>query len=67
MTLVTRWWWIRHAPVTTDGGRIYGQTDIECDVSDRASFAALAARLPRGALWVSSNLKRAYLTAAAIR
>ena len=67
MTLVTRWWWIRHAPVTTDGGRIYGQTDIECDVSDRASFAALAARLPREAVWVSSNLKRAYLTAAAIR
>ncbi|HYB08830.1 MAG TPA: histidine phosphatase family protein [Alphaproteobacteria bacterium] len=67
MTVVTRWWWIRHAPVTADGGRVYGQTDIECDVSDRAPFQALAGKLPREAVWVSSNLKRAYLTAAAIR
>jgi len=27
---VTRWWWIRHAPVR-DGGRIYGQSDLPCD------------------------------------
>lgn len=67
MTLVTRWWWIRHAPVTTDGGRIYGQTDVECDVSDRESFEALANMLPRDAVWVASNLKRTHMTAAAIR
>ena len=29
--VVTRWWWVRHAPVRSDGGNIYGQFDIECD------------------------------------
>ncbi|MFI4988768.1 MAG: histidine phosphatase family protein, partial [Alphaproteobacteria bacterium] len=67
MAKTTRWWWIRHAPVTSDGGRIYGQTDIECDVSDHAAFAALAGVLPRDAVWVASNLKRTHMTARAIR
>ena len=67
MARTTRWWWIRHAPVTSDGGRIYGQSDIDCDVSDRAAFAALAASLPRHAVWVVSNLKRTQMTARAIR
>ena len=66
MPRTTRWWWIRHAPVTSDGGRIYGQRDIECDLSDRAAFAALAATLPREAVWVVSNLKRSQMTARAI-
>jgi broad specificity phosphatase PhoE len=63
---ITRWWWIRHAPVTADGGRIYGQTDIACDVSDGACFGALARRLPRQAVWVTSHLQRTKQTAAAI-
>lgn len=67
MARTTRWWWIRHAPVTSDGGRIYGQSDIDCDVSDRAAFAALAASLPQHAVWVVSNLKRTQMTARAIR
>ena len=62
----TQWWWIRHAPVP-DGGRIYGQRDVDCDCSDGAIFAALARELPRGAAWVTSRLKRAIQTAAAIR
>ena len=67
MARTTRWWWLRHAPVTSDGGRIYGQSDIDCDVSDRAAFAALAASLPQNAVWVVSNLKRTQMTARAIR
>ncbi|MBL8665522.1 MAG: histidine phosphatase family protein [Candidatus Odyssella sp.] len=63
---VTRWWWVRHAPVTADNGCIYGQVDIACDVSDEAGFAVLARRLPRGALWVTSHLQRTKQTAAAI-
>lgn len=66
MTVVTRFWWIRHAPVTADGGRIYGQSDIVADCSDRESFAALAPRLPRDALWVASHLRRTHQTAAAL-
>jgi alpha-ribazole phosphatase len=63
---VTRWWWVRHAPVRSDGGNIYGQTDIECDTSDTEVFEAVAAILPRDAVWYSSNLKRTHQTAEAI-
>jgi len=63
---VTRWWWIRHAPVTEDGGCIYGQRDLPADVSDTAAFKALAGCLPREAFWVTSNLMRTHQTAAAI-
>ena len=61
----TRWWWVRHAPVP-DGGRIYGQSDLDCDCTDVPVFAALARELPRGAAWVTSHLGRTRQTAAAI-
>ena len=64
---VTRWWWIRHAPVTTSGGRIYGQTDLPADTTDPAPYPPLARRLPREAVWVASHLRRTHETAAAIR
>jgi broad specificity phosphatase PhoE len=63
---VTRWWWIRHAPVTVDGGCIYGHVDLPCDVSDTACFAALARLLPTNAVWVVTQLQRTRQTAAAI-
>ncbi len=63
---VTRWWWIRHAPVTADGGCIYGQTDLAADCSDTAAFAGLARMLPAGAAWITSQLQRTKQTAAAI-
>ena len=62
----TRWWWVRHAPVRSDGGNIYGQVDIECDCSDRHVFEGVAKFLPRNAVWVASNLKRTHQTAEAI-
>jgi alpha-ribazole phosphatase len=62
----TRWWWIRHAPVNDDGGRIYGQTDLPCDCSDARVFSALAALLPRDAIWLTSHLMRTHQTARAI-
>jgi len=65
MSVVTRWWWIRHAPVP-DGGRIYGQSDLSCDCSDAEIFAILAGELPANAIWVTSNLVRTKETAAAI-
>jgi len=66
MATVTRWWWVRHAPATGHGGRIYGQEDYPADLSDRASFAALADLLPAAPIWVTSHLRRARDTAAAI-
>ncbi len=63
---VTRWWWIRHAPVTAHAGRIYGQDDLPADCTDAALFAALAGHLPEDAVWVASHLRRTHETAAAI-
>jgi len=63
---ITRWWWVRHAPVTEDGGRVYGQADPPANVSDVESFRALAAVLPREAVWVASHLQRTHQTADAV-
>jgi alpha-ribazole phosphatase len=52
--------------VTGQNGRIYGQDDVPCDTSDKEAFAALAALLPQGAVWVTSHLSRTTLTARAI-
>jgi alpha-ribazole phosphatase len=62
----TRWWWIRHAPVIVDEGRIYGQSDLPCDCSDARVFESLATLLPRDAVWLTSNLVRTHQTAQAI-
>jgi broad specificity phosphatase PhoE len=64
--IVTRWWWIRHAPVPGQAGRIHGQADHPADCSDAATFAALATLLPPHAVWVTSHLQRAQQTAQAI-
>src|SRR5205814_5396756 len=63
--ITTSFWWVRHAPVA-HGGRIYGQTDLCCDCSETALFTGLAEKLPRGAMWATSNLRRTHETAAAI-
>src|ERR1700753_383886 len=64
--VTTRWWWVRHAPVRSDGGNIYGQKDIACDTGDREVFEAVAKILPHRAVWYSSNLMRTHQTAEAI-
>jgi broad specificity phosphatase PhoE len=63
---VTRWWWVRHAPVAVEGEGIYGADDIPADFSDRPAFENLARRLPKSAVWITSHLRRAKGTAAAI-
>jgi alpha-ribazole phosphatase len=62
----TRWWWVRHAPVTVNDGCVYGQTDPVCDCDDEPAFKGLAGLLPKDAVWVTSNLTRTHMTAAAI-
>ncbi|HYG86420.1 MAG TPA: histidine phosphatase family protein [Azospirillum sp.] len=66
MTIVTRWWLIRHAPVINPEHRIYGQSDVEADTADTAAFRALAGALPRGAVWVATHLRRTQQTTSAI-
>ena len=64
--VATRWWWVRHAPVRSDGGNISGQKDMDCDCSDAVVFNAVSRILPRDAAWFASNLKRTHQTADAI-
>lgn len=64
---VTRWWWVRHAPVVGVEGKIYGSDDVACDTSDRGSFEGLARVLPTEAVWLRSHLSRTRRTAQAIR
>jgi len=59
---VTRWWWVRHAPVKEAGGRVTGQLDLEADCSDHESIARVAVRLPQHPVWMSSHLRRARQT-----
>jgi len=66
MSRVTRWWWVRHAPVVGVDGIIYGADDVACDVSDAAGFRLLAGTLPGDAVWVTSHLSRTIKTARAI-
>jgi alpha-ribazole phosphatase len=67
MTLsVTRWWWLRHAPVPDPENRICGRLDPPCDLSDHDRLAALAALLPQQAVVVDSGLLRCSQTLGAI-
>ena len=62
----TRWWWVRHAPVTHLQGFIYGDSDPEADVTELAVFQSVARRLPEDAVWIITNLQRTRQTAEAI-
>ncbi len=64
--VVTRWWWVRHAPAIGHGGAIYGNSEVDCDVSDTDSYAGLSAMLPDEVVWVTSHLSRTKRTAQAI-
>jgi len=67
MSRETRWWWIRHAPVTSHAGRIYGQLDVEADFTNSATtLDEFAALLPEDPVLITSDLKRAVTTAGAI-
>jgi len=63
---ITRWWWLRHAPVPDPENRIIGRLDPPCDLSDQDRLTALALRLPRQAVVVESGLLRCTQTLGAI-
>ena len=69
MSLITRWHFVRHAPVMNSEGEaaFYKSNDEPADVSNAAAFRALARRLPEDAVWLRSHLQRTKQTADAIR
>ncbi len=62
----TRWWWVRHARIPGAEGRINGQLDVDCDASDGAAAASLAAILPADAVTIVSPLVRTRQTLSAV-
>ncbi|MGD8327033.1 MAG: histidine phosphatase family protein [Sphingomonadales bacterium] len=64
---VTKWHFIRHAPVIGASSVVYQTADEPADVSNSLAFAGLAQGLPKDAIWLVSPLKRAQATAQAIR
>lgn len=67
MPAPTRWWLVRHAPVINPTNAIYGQVDLDCDVSDEKVFSSVARLLPTDAVWLQSPLARTRKTAAALK
>lgn len=63
---ITRWWWLRHAPVPDPENRICGRLDPPCDLSDQDRLTALARYLPAQAVVVESGLLRCHQTLGAI-
>ncbi len=72
MASVTRWWWLRHAPTDAPDGLLVGRLDLPALLAGAQPRApdddvqAMAACLPRNALWVCSPLRRARDTSAAL-
>ncbi len=66
--IVTRWWWVRHLRVVDAHlGRLCGQTDVNADKNaDTVLIENLASKLPLGAVWITSNLRRTRQTAEAL-
>ena len=64
MTVVTRFWWVRHAGGNTDG-RIAGPEEPRGEIHPKA-LRRLADLLPREADWITSGVRRADETLAAI-
>ena len=61
---MTRFWLVRHGP--THQKTLTGWRDVPADLSDTAAVDRLARHLPDDAVIVSSDLKRARMTAEAI-
>ena len=57
---MTVWWWVRHAP--THENAFAGWRDVPADITNTARIARLNAALPKDALLVSSDLRRAIQT-----
>lgn len=63
---VTRWYFVRHAPVPHSTSLLYATPDEPADCSNAAAFAALAQLLPPRAALLTTGLKRTEATADAI-
>lgn len=66
MTPITRFWWLRHAPVPASADGTIPDIGAEADISDLLRAQALRRVLPDRALWISSPTLRARQTVKAL-
>ena len=66
-TVATRWWWVRHAPVTVNEGRMYGASDPKADIATPEIYKGLAELLPNEGICITSSLQRTQQTLEEIR
>lgn len=64
--IVTRWWWVRHAPLMLPPGTIAGRLDADVDLSDTGMITGARRRLPDTARWLTTPLSRSRRSAAAL-
>ncbi|OYQ33544.1 hypothetical protein CHU95_14245 [Niveispirillum lacus] len=64
---VTRWWWVRHAPLSLPAGTIAGRLDADVDLSDTGMIEGARSWLPDNAVWLTTPLGRSIRSAAALR
>lgn len=64
---VTRWWWVRHAPLSLPPGTIAGQMDADVDLSGTELIDGAKAWLPADAIWLTTPLSRSVRSAAALK
>ena len=60
-SLITRFYLVRHGP--THAKTMIGWSDLEADLSDQGTLDRLSAYLPKTAVMISSDLRRAVATA----
>lgn len=62
----TRFWWVRHAPVSHLKHLMYGTMDVDADISNNHQIDSLVQRLPENGIWYTSHLHRTKQTADAV-
>jgi len=60
------WYWVRQGAPLQDPGRYAGQLDLPIVPPDGITARRLVARLPQGAVWLTSPLERARATVASL-
>lgn len=56
--IVTRWWWVRHAPMNLPAGTIVGRMDARADLSGTEIISSTRRHLPNNAQWLVTPLCR---------
>jgi len=60
--MLTKFWWIRHAPVIKNNNCCYGNNEVDCDTSEISSFEKIIKHIPNNCNVYTSKLSRTIKT-----